>query len=80
MNVLVLVLVLVNVHVLVNGVNIMVDHEKLDVYKVSIESMVIHSIVLTHHSFTSTFTFTSTKKSRTNTDRLKGDGFNLAGD
>ena len=30
-------LVLVNV----NGVNIMLDHEKLDVYKVSIEFMVI---------------------------------------
>ena len=34
-------LVLVNVNVLVNGVNIMLDHEKPDVYKVSIEFKVI---------------------------------------
>ena len=37
--------VLVNVNVLVNGVNIMLDHEKLDVYKVSIECMVIASML-----------------------------------
>ena len=41
MNVLVLVLVNVNVNVLVNGFNIMFNHEKLDGYKVSIECMVI---------------------------------------
>ena len=35
------VLVLVNVHVLVNGVNIIVDHEKLDVYEILIECILI---------------------------------------
>ena len=35
------VLLLVNVNVLVSGVNILLDHEKLDVYKASIEFMVI---------------------------------------
>ena len=53
----VLVPVLVNVHV--NGVNMhMLDHEKLDVYKVSIEFMAIAINIADSFTFTSTFTST----------------------
>ena len=53
-------LVLVNVHV--NEVNMhMLDHEKLDVYKVSIEFMAIAINIADSLTFTSTSTFTSTK-------------------
>ena len=48
-------LVLVNVHV--NEVNMhMLDHEKLDVYKVSIEFMAIAINIAESLTFTSTFT------------------------
>ena len=53
-------LVLVNVHV--NEVNMhMLDHEKLDVYKVSIEFMAIAINIAESLTFTSRFSSTSTK-------------------
>ncbi len=50
---------LVNVNVHVNEVNMhMLDHEKFDVYKVSIEFMAIAINIADSFTFTSTFTST----------------------
>ena len=66
-------LVLVNVHV--NEVNMhMLDHEKLDVYKVSIEFMAIAINIADSLTLTSTSTFTGTKNT------LKWDEIKKRGD